>query len=148
MTWYRVFCALQTAPSLVELQQVLARLGVSVSATLESDGDDWESARLHLGDCTLELHRYLADQEGIRTELNSWAGVLEMWADHAISRGLMERTIQARQLIYFEASAPALESLGLVLASHLASALDGFFQVDGQGFFTADGVLRVSEPDE
>jgi hypothetical protein len=145
MTWYRVFAAAERAPALADIEACLAGAGVPVSRPFETDEGVW--ACLFVGELTVEVNRYQADEEGIRAELNSWAAFLETCEDDPRSRGLMERVIQSRQLFYIEEPSPAAREVCALLSRCLARLADGFYQVDDEGFFAADGTLLVAEPD-
>src|SRR5689334_1570405 len=93
----------------------------------------------------LLVERFGADEEGIRAELNSWAAFLETCdGPHAVP--LMERAIQTRQLFTIHDPAGDRPDPGCVaLCRRLAAETAGFYQVDGVGFFDADGTLLVAE---
>src|SRR4051812_43078020 len=98
--WYRVFGATDVAPPLPDLECILVESGVS--ASLQSDGnpEGWFRTELTippLGEIVLE--RWLADEEGVRAELNNWAAFLETCEDNPQHQALMEKTIQSRQII-------------------------------------------------
>src|SRR6187200_538644 len=118
MKWYRVFARSDVLPA----PAVLAGAeGVAVS-------------------------RYGADEDGIRAELNSWAAFLETCDESPRQRELMERAIQARQLFLLEEPSPEARPLCVGLSRRLAALTGGFYQVDDEGFFSADGTLLVAEP--
>ena len=96
----------------------------------------------------ITVERFGADEEGIRAELNSWAAYLETHESSPHHLPLMERTIQSRQLFTVERPDDEASSARLceALCRHLAGQTGGFFQVDEQGFFAADGTLLVGEP--
>jgi hypothetical protein len=143
--WYRVFGSNDHVPGPAGIEGCLAGPGTPVSARFAADEAGWYRAELSAGPGPpLVLERWLADEEGIRAELNSWAAVLEACEDSPHARPLMERAIQTRQL--FTLSDPAARAPEcLALCRHLARVTDGFYQADGQGFFAADGTLLVPE---
>jgi len=62
----------------------------------------------------------------------------------------MERVIQTRQLFTYRkpidhSDDAILERLCETLAQFLAAQLDGTYQIDTRGWFTADGTLVVQE---
>ena len=94
----------------------------------------------------VSVERYLADEEGIRNELNSWAAVLETCEPQPAALPLMERTIQSKQLFVVRSSAPHPDSPAAHLVCRtLAGLSGGFYQVDEEGFFDAAGTLLVRE---
>jgi hypothetical protein len=149
--WYRVFGRSDLVPTPGAIREHLAALGVPVAASFASDEAGWFRAELAFGSGSpLYLERFLADEEGIRAELNTWAAVLETCDYSPHSAALMERAIQARQLFTLrkpvdQPDEVLLERLCVGLCRHLAAATDGFYQADGQGFFEADGTLLVQE---
>ena len=104
-----------------------------------------DTATADLGVSTpLTLERYRADEEGIRAELNSWAAFLETCAGpHHIL--LMERAIQTRQLFTLHDPTGDADRACVALCQRLAAVTAGFYQIDGFGFFDADGTPLVEE---
>jgi hypothetical protein len=149
--WYRVFGRSDALPAPTAIQHHLASLGLTVAARFAGDEEGWFRAELAFGDGSpLCLERFLADEEGIRAELNSWAAFLETCDYSPHSAALMERAIQTRQLFTLrkpidQPDEVLLDRLCTALCRHLAGATDGFYQADGQGFFEADGNLLVHE---
>src|SRR3954471_9113594 len=96
--WIRVFGRLDAVPP----AEVLAVEGVA--ARVEADDAGWYRAEVDVGGVALVVERWLADEEGIRGELSSWAALLET-CDHSPHHvALMERAIQARQLFTVNAA--------------------------------------------
>jgi hypothetical protein len=149
--WYRIFGARDTTPVPADLDACLAGAGVPWRVSVAGDVDGWYRADIAVGaDSALVLERWVADEEGIRTELNSWAAYLETCDDSAHSRDLMERTIQARQLFTLRRAVEyddenQIERACLALSRHLATVTEGFYHIDGHGFFAANGTLLVKE---
>lgn len=141
--WYRVFGASETGPAPAA---ILERLNALLPATGAFHGDDagWFRAELTVAGGTLELERFLSTEQGIRAELNSWAAHVEASGDSPAHVRLMERLIQARQLFTLRGSAP--DAVCVALCGLLAAATDGVYQIDGRGFFAADGAPLA--PDE
>jgi hypothetical protein len=149
--WYRVFAARDTIPAPAALDACLAGAGVPWPSTVVGDAEGWYCIEFALdANTSLVLERWLADEEGIRAELNSWAAYLETCNDSSHVQLLMERTIQARQLFTLyrptlAGEAVLMKRACVALIQYLAAATEGFYQIDGQGFFTADGTLLVTE---
>ena len=145
--WHRIFGVsdVQPAPA-----AVLERLYGLAAVTGDFGGDEagWFRADLVLPDgTTLHLECFQAKEEGIRAELNSWAAHLETFEDDAAAARLMEHVIQTRQLYLLERpdDATAADALCVELCRFLAQQTDGVYQIDGLGFFAADGSLLVEE---
>jgi hypothetical protein len=150
--YYRVFGTAETEPAPVALLEYARDCGLEVVSRFRGDDQGWFAADLVLADETapVRLERFLVSEEGIRAELNTWAAWLET-AGHNPNHGwLMEHMILTRQIFTLESSSPDLErtleeDLCLSLCQFLARAMAGVYQVDGQGFFAADGTLLVRE---
>jgi hypothetical protein len=148
--WYRVFGRSEMP---VEPGGILAYLrSLSQSVTGRFDGEpNWVSAELAFADTTpLRLERFLATEEGIRDELNTWAAFLETCDYSPNHVQLMERVIQTKQLFTLRrpidhADEVLVEQLCVGLCQLLAWATDGVYQVDDVGFFAADGTLLLQE---
>ncbi len=145
--WYRIFGSNDTEPTPAAVLEHLNGLGVPATGEFHG-GDAWFGAELVVaGKVPLGLERFLASEEGIRAELNSWAAWLETCAPEAEQARLMERMIQVRQLFTLqrpdgaEEAGPVCEAL----CQFLARATDGTYQIDGRGLFAADGTLLAAE---
>ena len=92
----------------------------------------------------LHLERFHADEEGIRAELNSWAAFLET-CDGPHQVALMERAIQAKQLFTLHDPSDDVLLVCVALCQQLAIETVGFYQIDGVGFFDADGTQLVED---
>ncbi len=149
--WFRVFGASSKEIEPSALSQDANSFGVPVEVLFHSDDGGWTSAELHFGEGTpIYLERFLATEEGMRTELNTWAAYIET-CDYAPNHvKLMERMIQTAQMFTLRkpidhADEVQMDRLCFGICSYLAQATDGFFQVDDQGFFTADGTILLQE---
>jgi hypothetical protein len=148
--WYRIFGANDVQPQPKEVLEHLCALGAE-SGRFRGDHQGWFAAELLLPDgASFHLERYLAAEDDIRDELNTWAAWLETMADNPHHARLMQHMIGTRQL--FTLCAPE-EQTDRVLAEefcigvcrYLAGVTDGVYQVDERGFFAADGMLLVRE---
>ncbi|HVS37225.1 MAG TPA: hypothetical protein VMS17_16805 [Gemmataceae bacterium] len=144
--WHRIFAAADAEPAPAA---ILERLNTLVAAAGHFHGDDagWFRAEFVVAGSTLVLERFLAAEQGIRAELNSWAAHLEAGDDPERVR-LMERVIQSRQLFTLERpddAPPTLDKVCISLCRFLAEAIDGFYQIDDRGFFSADGALLLRD---
>src|SRR5262245_65797073 len=97
-TWYRVFGRSEAPPAPADIEACLAGAGHAVTSSFAGDAAGWYRADLSVGGAPVAVERWLADEDGVRAELNSWAAVLETCEDSPPSRSLMERRIQWRQL--------------------------------------------------
>jgi hypothetical protein len=147
-TFYRIFASTDTAPDPETLHHRLCcDYGVAVTPCFARDPDGWFHADLTFPESGVvaRLERYLATEEGIRRELNAWAAVLEAGADQPPAQ-LMERVIQTQQLFTLCSTATTDEDPDCIaLCQALAGLTDGFYQVDGLGFFDANGQWLAHE---
>jgi len=150
--WYRVFCH---STDDVPPSDLLARLheeGLVVRGDFRGDDLGWSSAEIRFGPGgPIWLERWLSDEDDLRDDLNSWAAWLESTASYSkVGPGLMEPMIQTGQLITLRKPTDpsdeiVLERLCETVCRFYAARLDGFWQADGRGFFSADGERLVEE---
>jgi hypothetical protein len=149
--WFRVFGSSPTEPSPAAFLECLHNQGYEVPARFRGDDHGWFRVEFMIGgeEEPLELERYLATEEGIRSELNTWAAWLESaeQCPHAVP--LMQRIIGTAQVFAVELPEEFDQGRGPPLCEaicrFLAEATGGVYQIDGQGFFTSDGRLLVKE---
>jgi len=146
--YYRVFGTTLSPVAPAALLEHMQRAGFAVTCHFRGDREGWFRADLvyPLADARLELQRFLSTEEGVRAELNTWAGWLESvhqldWLQHIISTSQIF-TVQA--VVEEDAEVP-IDDLCVALCRYLACETSGIFQIDGQGFFTADGKCIVRE---
>jgi hypothetical protein len=148
--WYRVFGTneMQLAPETIRSQ--LDGLGCGVTVTF-AGGDAWLRAEIVFADTTpIHVERFLSSEEGIRAELNTWAAYLETCDYSPNFAALMEQMIRTKQLFTLRrpldaANEVLVDNICLGLARLFARTTEGVYQVDGQGFFSADGLLLLQE---
>jgi hypothetical protein len=151
--WYRVFGSNEAAVAPAALLSALSRhVGAEVTGRFRGDGLGWFEAELALRGTRLELQRYLTDEEDLRDDLNTWAAWLETAEDNPDAPRLMRQVIGTTQLFTFrqvdradEDAVNLLEELCTGLCQFLAHETKGVYQVDGKGFFDAEGMLLVKE---
>src|SRR5262245_58278116 len=150
--WWRVFGLNDTTPDLAALLEHLHGQGLNVAAHFRGDDLGWTGGELALPDgaTTVQLERYLTAEDDLRDDLNTWAAWLETQDHEPRHRALMQHVIGTRQLITIRrpldhADEVMLERLSTVLCQWLAGQTDGVYQVDGAGFFAADGTLLLRE---
>ena len=142
--WYRVFGASSEMPVSAAILDFLSGRSASVSGEFATDASGWYRADLLVDGAALQLERYLAEEEGIRAELNSWAAWLETREDAPEHVRLMECMIQTTQLFTLR-GAEGSEQVCIALCRFLAVATAGVYQIDEHGLFAADGTLLVTE---
>jgi hypothetical protein len=148
--WFRVFGTNEVQPQPAALLEHLAGLDATCSGNFRGDDQGWFEAELHRGGRPfLQMERYLAREEGIRPELNSWAAWLETAEGNPNQGWLMEQVINTRQLFTLRPPdgqvSPDAVRIGTELCRYLARSTGGVYQVDGIGFLAADGALLIAE---
>lgn len=150
--WYRVFGRGDAEVPPAALAAHLHAAGLPVEPHFRGDDLGWTSGELRLSglNTPVTLDRYLAAEDDIRDELNAHAALLEA-CDYSPNNGpLMAHVIQTRQLVVIRkpldaSDEIALEKLLLETCRFLAAHTDGVYQIDGEGWFAADGTLLVKE---
>ncbi len=147
ISWYRIFGSSSVMPAPAAILEFLTARTASVSGDFAADDCGWYRADLVIEGTVLQLERYLAEEPGIRAELNSWAAWLETRTEAAEHVGLMERMIQTAQLFTLRSDqdSPRTEGVCVELCRFLAETTAGVYQIDERGFFSVDGRLLVAE---
>lgn len=150
--WYRVFGRSVEEPPAAALAGHLHALGLPVEPHFKGDDLGWTSGELRCPglNAPVALDRYLAREDDIRGDLNAFAALLETCDYSPNHAPLMERVIQSQQLIVIRKPLDAvneivLDRILLETCRFLAVRTDGVYQVDGQGWFAADGSLLLQE---
>lgn len=145
--WYRIFGSNSRMPQPERIRAFLETERVSVAIEFTTDDSGWYRADLLVEGVSLQLERYLADEPGIRAELNSWAAWLETREDAPEYVSLMERMIQTTQLFTLQCddTSANADRVCVALCRFLAETTAGVYQIDDLGFFAADGALLVGE---
>jgi hypothetical protein len=149
--WSRVFGSIVDEPSLAALVEHLRVTGCDVVPHFKGDDLGWTEGELHLpGGSPVMLARYLTAEDELRDDLNAYAAELETMDYDPNHRTLMERVIQTHQLITVRrpvdhADESRLERLIELTVRYLATATAGVYQVDGLGWFAADGTKLLTE---
>ena len=149
-TWYRVFGSREQAPAPAEICEELLRHGLSVRPSFRGDEDGWFSARLELegGASTVQIERYLVRTDKLRPDLNSWSAWVESLPPSEERERVLDALTSTAQLItmYEDVAEGEIESsVCTILCRWLAERVDGFYQMDGQGFYDRSGALLVAE---
>ena len=141
--WYRVFSlsAREVPPSAVAGH--LHALGTPAEPHFRGDDLGWTGGDLRFpGGAVVVLDRYLTDEDDLRPELNAFAAGLE----EANATELMRHVVQTQQLVTLRIEGGE----GLVNAVEgvcrlLAAGTGGVYQIDGRGWFAADGTVLLSD---
>jgi len=149
--WYRIFCRSAEELPPGDLLATVRKQGIAVEARFKWDNLGWTAADFTLGQGTpIFAERYLTDTDELRNDLNTWAAYLETLNYSPNSVPLMERVIQTQQLITLRkplghSDEAGVERLCTALSRALAEATDGVYQVEGDGWYAADGEVLVKE---
>jgi hypothetical protein len=146
----RVFGTAVAQPPQAALLQALQLAGRSLTGKFTQTEQDWVLADLapEHGDWAVQIDCYRRHEEGIRANLNTWAAWLETMEANANHVWLMQHMISTEQLYTLSltgAERPEAEEVCVAACRFLARETAGVYQVDGQGFFGADGRLLLAE---
>src|SRR5262249_9909114 len=134
------------------LAEPLHAAGVAVEPHFRGDDLGWTRGELRLpaGGTPVYLERYLTTEDDLRDELNAHAAELET-RDYSPNAGpLMRHVIQTQQLVTIRkpidvSDEVVLDRVLTEVCRFLASRTDGVYQIDGVGWFAANGTLLVQE---
>ncbi|HYV39798.1 MAG TPA: hypothetical protein VE988_29180 [Gemmataceae bacterium] len=137
MCWYRVFGYKTDPPDFRPLH---------VICHLVKDSHGWYQAKFPMLSGDIELDRWLPEEDGIRSELNTWAAWVEVNGGPELG-WLMQRVVATAQLFSWPVEPSHSDAVFFsgMLARFLSAATDGVYQIDHQGFFKADGTLLLRE---
>jgi hypothetical protein len=149
--WYRVFCRSAAEVKPDDLLAHVQRPGRAVTANFRGDDLGWTAAEFTVGPGSpVYAERYLTGEDDLRDDLNTWAAWLETQDHEPNHRRLMEHVVQSKQLVTVRKpvdhpNESAVEDLCRALCQAVAGAADGVYQVEGDGWFTADGERLLTE---
>jgi hypothetical protein len=150
--WYRIFCRGDNILPLAAFLEHLHNSGLPARSHFRGQGQlDWTAGELTLGaGSPVYLERYLTKEDDLRNDLNNWAAFLETCNYSSNHVMLMERIIQTSQLITIRkpidhADEVTIDKLCLEVCRYLATQADGIYQIDGDGWYAADGTLLLHE---
>jgi hypothetical protein len=150
--WYRVFGTKPDSPDAGDLLAHLNAEGLPVSGSFRGDDLGLSGGELVLpGEgAPIFLERYLTDADEMRDVLNTWAAWLETQEHEPNHETLMRHVVASAQLVTLRkplshADDVTLDRLCESACRFLAAGCDGVYQIDGQGFFAADGTLLLRE---
>jgi hypothetical protein len=146
---HRVFSAQARLPEPGALLEFVNSGGPTTTGSFRGDDRGWFAVQLTSATgLELQVERFLADEEGIRAELNSWAAWLETMENRPPIPALMVRVVTAAQVFTVvqpvRADNVQCDSQACqMLCQYLASQTDGVYQLDGRGFFGGAGELLL-----
>jgi hypothetical protein len=150
--WHRVFGSTAGEPDPAAIAARLRDNDIDVVPHFKGDDLGWTEGELHFpcGGSPVLLARYLTAEDDLREDLNGYAAELETMDYEPNHRMLMERVIQSQQLVTVRkpvdhADEIRLDRLIEVTVRHLAAATAGVYQIDGLGWFAADGTKLLTE---
>jgi hypothetical protein len=149
--WYRVFCRSDAEAKPADLLASVQQPGRPVTASFRGDDLGWTAAEFSLGSGTpVYVERYLTGEDELRDDLNTWAAWLETQDHEPNHARLMEHVIQSRQLVTIRKpidspNESAVEDVCGAVCRRLAEAADGVYQVEGDGWYAADGRRLLQE---
>lgn len=150
--YYRVFGHSLASPAPTALAEHLHAAGLAVEPHFRGDDLGWTGGELVLpgGGTPIRLERYLTAEDDLRDTLNAFAAELEALPAHAHAVRLMEHVINTQQLVTLRrpidhADDARLDATLLAATRFLAAGTSGLYQIDGHGWFAADGTLLVTE---
>jgi hypothetical protein len=154
MRYFRVFGLNDREPGTAELEFWARRHDPGARVSYRTDDRGWFEAELAFPELEerWQIDRFLAEEEGIRSELNSWAAWLETQEGNPHHVCLMRHMIATRQVFTVKQAdddeAGAGNERVTELCRRLAQITDGVYQIDRRGLFAADGTLLIQEQDE
>lgn len=149
--WYRVFCRTDAEVKPAELLAAVEQPGRPVAGDFRGDDLGWTAGDLSLGSGSpVRVERYITWEDDVRDELNTWAAWLETQDHEPNHAGLMEHVVQSRQLITVRKpvdspNESAVEDLCRSICQVLAGRAEGVYQVEGDGWYAADGQPLLKE---
>lgn len=150
--WWRVFGRSDSEPPPTGLAEHLHAAGLPVEPHFKGDDLGWTTAELRLpgGNTPVLVQRFLTTEDDIRDDLNAHAAELET-CDYSPNNGtLMQHVIQTKQLFVLRRPVDAADEVTAenvleAACRWLADRTDGVYQIDGRGWFTANGELLLQE---
>lgn len=151
--YYRVFGMNQVEVAPADLLEHLNRDYPGTTGHFKGDDSGWFHAILSVpgSDLHIEVQRYLAAEEGIRRQMNSWAAWIEETLGDEKGGPWMAKLINTTQILTLGIAEEepefddALNSFLIHFCQYLASATQGLYQIDGRGMFLSDGSLLAAE---
>jgi hypothetical protein len=141
--WHRVFARSDVEPDPAALLSVIG----TGDGAVDGGERGWERLVAPFVGAALIIERFWRDEEGIRPELQAWAAWIESCPENPHREPLMQHLIATQQVFTLRRTDnPETPGDVLIRACQLlARTVDGVYQVDGMGFFDADGTLLLGE---
>ena len=142
--WYRVFCRSDDRGQTRRTSRPRPAAGPAGDGQFRGDDLGWTAAEFSWAR-DAGLRRALPDREDdLRDDLNTWAAWLETQDHEPNHARLMEHVIQSKQLVTVRKpldhpNESAVEDLCRTVCRAVAEAADGVYQVEGDGWYAADG---------
>ena len=148
----RIFGRTLTEVSPSALAEHLLAAGLTVTPHFRGDDLGWTGGTLTLPGpgSPMQLERFLTTEDELRADLNNYAAELETMDYNPNHVMLMQHVIQTQQLFALRrpldhSDESVLETLNTTVAQFLARQTDGVYQIDGDGWFNAEGELLLPE---
>jgi hypothetical protein len=149
LIWWRVFGIENIEVTPEEICTELTRQDLQFRPTFRGDDQGWFAAQLEMEhETSIQIERFLVREERMRGELNTWCAWLETQPNSAGQQRVLDALVAATQIFTLQEESEHLDMPTVVcedLSRWLAIKLNGIYQVDGQGFFDADGNLLAAE---
>ncbi len=149
--WLRVFSPTDTEVPPAELAGHLHALGFAYAPHFKGDTHGWTTGELRpASGSPVMLARYLTKEDDLRDDLNAYAAELETQTYSPSNGMLMEKVIQTKQMVTVRKpidhpDEATLDRLCDAVVMFLAQRGGGVYQIDGRGWFTADGTMLLQE---
>jgi hypothetical protein len=151
VTWFRVFGLSDVEPDLRQWIDAVPVLAFHGAVQFQKGERGWWRAEIQVPENrgSILVERFWRDEEGVREELQTWAAWLEICEGNPYRERLMQHMISTQQVFTVrpsdEVGGAMIESLCVPLCQFVAGATKGVYEVDGRGFFDAEGSLLVQE---
>lgn len=143
--WLRVFSAASTEPNVAALENELRRRWPGLTLAVVGDDQGWYECSVLIAEkpsgCVLQ--RYLREEEQVKGELSAWAAWVEEQPPGPNNELVMARLATAQQV--FTLTMGSDVQLARAAAQWLATATDGIWHEDADGFFAADGTMLLRD---
>lgn len=149
--WLRVFSPTDTEVPPAELAEHLHALGFGHEPHFKGDAHGWTAGELRPANGSpVLLARYLTKEDDLRDDLNAYAAELETQTYSPNNVMLMEKVIQTKQMVTMRKpiDSPDESATGRLcdaVVRFLAERAGGVYQIDGKGWFAADGTMLLQE---
>jgi hypothetical protein len=150
--WIRIFGTNNWRPRASALVEHLLRAGFRIDSDVLGDDDDWEQVTLEDPgtEAPVMLERMPPDSAEVCDEVEPLLEALERMDDVVDVDQIEDVLRQTRQLFIVGIpsglhSDETVERLSTTLSQFLAQQTKGIYQVDGEGFYDAKGMLLLEE---